>query len=223
MQIQEQAHLQKRLGKLNRTIALFEKKYDDINQAPPLAIINYTTALKERFSLFQDLGQEEFNHLERLNQNQYQRIKRLSRRIRQILSSFPLEDDSTAVFLTFTFTDESLANVQPKYRRNAVTRWLKEHSSDYVANIDYGKDNGREHYHAVAYFQEHQDLTSWQYGALNCKKIPPTDEGKALGKYIAKLGAHAIKDSTRRSALIYSRSNATPGFPPPKYNPYENA
>lgn len=223
MENQEQAELLKKLGQLNRTISLFEQKYDDINLAPVKSIINYSTALQERFILFQELGQEQFNRLEQLNQNRYQRIKRLYRRIKRILASFPLKDDSTSVFLTFTFDDDSLSSTSSDTRRQYVRKWLKAHSEDYVANIDFGKTNGREHYHAVAYFQGHQDLTSWQYGALNCKRVPPTDEGKALSKYIAKLGAHATKDTTQRSSLIYSRSNECLGFQPPKYNPYEIA
>lgn len=219
----EQLDLLKILGQFNRTISIFEKKYDNIEDAPPREVAQYSTALEQRFILFQELGDEEFHNLERLNQNRYQRIKRLQHRISKILRGFPMEDGSTAVFLTFTFDDDALHNVQAKYRRNAVTRWLKEHSVDYVANIDFGKVNGREHFHAVAYFDSVQDLTSWKYGALNCKKVPPTDEGKALSKYVAKLGAHAVKDSTKRSALIYSRSNHEYGKPKEKYNPYENA
>lgn len=219
----EREELLKLLGKYNRTISIFEKKYNNVEDAPPRDVAQYSTALRQRFILFQELGEEEFHNLERLNQNRYQRIKRLQRRITKILKGFPMHDGSTAVFLTFTFDDEALRNVQAKYRRNAVTRWLKEHSADYVANIDYGKINGREHFHAVAYFDCDQDLTSWKYGALNCKKIPPTDEGKALSKYVAKLGAHAVKESTKRSALIYSRSNCYYGEPTETYDPYENA
>lgn len=121
---------------------------------------------------------------------------------------FQLEQ-GTAYFITLTFSDDTLKNTNESTRRKYVTRLLKSISSHYVANIDYGKKKGREHYHAVSNAPITPDL--WLYGLTWCQEIGKTDStAVSIGKYITKLTNHALKDTTngrsRFRTVIYSRN-----------------
>lgn len=151
----------------------------------------------------------------------YHKVKRVSQRVAYILANAP-----KSYFVTLTFTNEILASTTEETRRRYVRRYLKdkakETNSHYIANIDYGSKNGREHYHAVTNF----NCSDWKYGHSLSKEVKlyaplsakydnlPEEEYKKkalkttqqrLSKYTAKLGFHATKDSTRDASLIYSR------------------
>lgn len=129
----------------------------------------------------------------------YHRREILAKRILEILAC------GDSLFLTLTFTDETLANTSPETRRRYVTRFLKEQCDLYVANIDFGKNKGREHYHAVV-ASGHIDLTPWhKLGAIKAQHIRDNSNPKKLASYVAKLTNHAIKETCKRSAIIYSR------------------
>ena len=114
------------------------------------------------------------------------------------------------LFLTLTFRDNVLIEVDEKYRKVYVCRFLNSLDCRYIANKDFGKKNGREHYHAIVE-KEHIDYTKWSYGALNGLKIRNHDEDvKRISKYVAKLTNHAIKKTTKRSVIIYSRNKNKP-------------
>ena len=125
------------------------------------------------------------------------RTKRLRWRVENMLKA------GNCVFATLTFTDSVLQNTSPETRRRYVTRYLKSQQAQYVANIDYGGKNGREHYHAVV--QGRIDPLAWSYGALNVKKVRDTSKPIKLAKYVNKLSNHAIKETCKRNAIIYSR------------------
>lgn len=112
------------------------------------------------------------------------------------------------VFVTLTFTDDFLKRTNEKTRRAYVRRYLKSQSPCYVANIDFGRQNEREHYHALV--QGPIDLAEWRkkkIGNIQVERIPPTsDDLTATAKYLAKLSNHALKASTRFIRLIYSRA-----------------
>lgn len=112
-----------------------------------------------------------------------------------------------ALFLTLTFTDDVLASTTEKTRRTYVSRFLKENCIDYLANIDFGSKNGREHYHAVVSVKNKLDYSKWKFGALNGLKIRVNSKPIAIAKYINKLSNHATKSTTKNSKLIYSRAN----------------
>lgn len=131
-----------------------------------------------------------------------QRTKRLRNRITQYLCS------GNCLFLTLTFDDDCLNNTSEDTRRQYVRKWLKSVSNHFVANIDYGKKNGREHYHAVVLVDK-VDYSTWTHGAINGQKVKSTYDDVALAKYICKLTNHAIKNTTQRKALIYSSSKCT--------------
>ena len=135
----------------------------------------------------------------KINHATYERVKRLKNRIAKLL-------EKPCLFLTLTFTNESLSNTSVITRRRYVTRYLNNFNTEFVGNKDFGKKNGREHYHAVIQ-AEKIDYSLWQYGAIKGLRIrlDKNSTKERLSKYIAKLTNHAIKETTKRSALIYSR------------------
>lgn len=124
------------------------------------------------------------------------------------------------IFATLTFRDEVLELTKRK-RRDYVRTYLEQFEG-YIANIDYGNDNGREHYHALIFIKSenldhleteiHKDkkkqfrhfikqdqLPVWKYGISsfekeykNLQKDEDVSETK-LSKYIAKLYNHSLK------------------------------
>lgn len=145
---------------------------------------------------------KEYKECIKINDASYHRTKRLKERVKSMLLS------GECIFITLTFNDDTLNTTNEKQRRVAVTRYLKTFNSKYVANIDYGSKNHREHYHALICTSS-IDLCSWRkYGNINVERVRnkniDTDKTK-LAKYICKLSNHAIKETTKRSSLIYSR------------------
>lgn len=133
----------------------------------------------------------------KINHASYQRTTRLKQRISKIIQK-------NSLFLTFTFRDEVLQSTSPDTRKRYVRRFLTSFDVPYVANIDFGSKNGREHYHAILQMPR-INLTEWKYGALNGKIIRSSNDDVKLAKYISKLTNHAIKETTHRQAIIYSR------------------
>ena len=131
------------------------------------------------------------------------RLYRLRKRIDSMLSNYK------CCFLTLTFRDDVFISTTDIERRKAVSRYLKSFGVPYVANLDFGAEKDREHYHALLCV-ESIDYKEWfeKFGAIKSKKVRLSDLDKSkskLSKYICKLSNHAIKDTTKRSALLYSR------------------
>lgn len=101
-------------------------------------------------------------------------------------------------FGTLTFTDEVLEKTSPATRRQYVSRYLSAISSRYIANIDFGKNTDREHYHFII----DTPPVKWQYGFMNSKRFPVHDR-KKVSNYILKYGFHSTKKNSR---LIYGKS-----------------
>lgn len=145
---------------------------------------------------------KELKECYKINRASFYRTKRLKERIETML----LNGD--CIFLTLTFDNDTLNTTDAKQRRIMVSRYLKLFDAPYVANIDFGKLNKREHYHAVIN-TANIDYSLWRkYGNINGEKIRNKDiksDKTKLAKYICKLSNHAIKETTKRSALIYSR------------------
>lgn len=114
--------------------------------------------------------------------------------------------DGTAIFVTLTFKNETFGKTDEVKRRRLVQRFLKSSCSRYVANIDYGKTNGREHYHAVC--SNDLKLKDWfKYGSIDVEHIYKTDESVIrTSRYINKLTNHALKNRCISTRLIYSRN-----------------
>ena len=134
-----------------------------------------------------------------LNRASYYRTARLKERIREAVES------GSAWFITITFNPETLSKTNEKTRRVYVSRWLKSLTPFYVANIDYGLKNEREHYHAVI-TSDKRPPKSWSYGFVDILKVKTTEtDTKRISKYISKLTNHAIKNTTKSKRIIYSR------------------
>lgn len=154
---------------------------------------------------------------EKIRNSQKQRIKRLNERVGSIL----LKGD--CLFLTMTFKDEVLRDTSPKTRRRYIHYFLKsQETNGYVGNIDFGSDTEytdrhgnirlatkREHYHALI-GASMVDIEQWKkYGHIKAERVRNNSisgDKVRLSKYIAKLSNHAIKETTQRSCLIYSRN-----------------
>ena len=133
--------------------------------------------------------------------NHVKRTTRASNRIELLISNFE------TLFLTLTFNDKTIEATTEETRRKYVSLYLKSVSPHYVANIDYGKQNGREHYHAIVVGTD-IDYSAWhKYGAIKGIKIKKASNPLQLSKYINKLSLHACKSTTRAKKLIYSRLN----------------
>ena len=124
------------------------------------------------------------------------RSRRASRvRKRASMMNFKINQ---GVFLTLTFTDECLANTSVQTRHDYVKKFLTSLKCSYVANIDFGEEKGREHYHAIVSRTLTKDeLAFWRsHGAIYAEKIHKASSTKGLSKYLTKFGSHAVKEST---------------------------
>lgn len=134
--------------------------------------------------------------------NRRKRVQRLKNKLRSIIELYD------CLFLTLTFTNEVLISTNEKTRRVYVSRFLRNsYVPFYVANIDYGEQNEREHYHAIVQ-TNFIDCHSYKYGIINVEHIRKDKLGAdKISHYINKLSHHAFKDSTGQCRLIYSKKN----------------
>lgn len=141
---------------------------------------------------------DDFKEAAKVAAADFQRNTRLKNRIRDFLQI------GNCIFLTLTFRDDVLENTSEKTRRLYVTQCLKSCSKYYIANIDYGDNTQREHYHAIV-VSDHVPDGFWSYGYYWRLSIIKDSNPLRLAKYISKLTNHAIKETTRRNHIIYSR------------------
>lgn len=137
--------------------------------------------------------------IDRLLNNHYKKKQRIIKRLKHFVNCSDL-----IYFGTLTFEDSVLSSVSKDTRRTYVRRFLKKNCLDYVANIDYGSLNNREHYHCCFTAIDDQFFDNWQYGFVNVKQVWSDNDFRALSEYIVKLANHSIKDGT--DGVIYSRS-----------------
>lgn len=161
----------------------------------------YKETVNEMVSYFfdDDEALQIWREAERINLAYYARVKRLKDRISSMLR------EGRCYFLTLTFSDDTLERVSAKTRRRYVTYFLKSLSDTYVANIDFGSQNQREHYHAVV-LADWVDMSAWDcFGFSKAQKIASEDDFTPLAKYISKLTNHAVKATTNGCRAIYSK------------------
>lgn len=147
--------------------------------------------------LFEDLKQ--FHECVKL----YNANKALYRRLRRRVSELIKEP---CLFLTIDFSNKDLSSTTLQDRRVIICRYLKSQCNNYVANIDFGDKNGREHYHAIVqadFIDIHKfELEGW----VKYERVwTENDSAERLSHYITKLTRHAIKNTTQRYKVIYSR------------------
>ena len=166
---------------------------------PSLKNYSFEKLENERKEFINFYGYTTFKIANNINHASYKRVARLKERIREAVLS------GSAYFITITFNNDTLSKTNEKTRRLYITRWLKTLSPFYVANIDYGKTKGREHYHAVITSDTRPPKT-WPYGFIDILKVKTTDNDTTrISKYISKLTNHAIKHTTKSKRIIYSR------------------
>lgn len=150
--------------------------------------------LEERILEGQDLQKAIYN----LNKSYERQNSRLKKRLERILKG------EYAYFITFTIQPEHYG-----YEYETYLRKIKEalaSASSWVLNSDYGSENGRLHFHAVASFTCQLDYNTinsiYHYGAVNFKLIYNKNE-KALREYLIKTLNHATKQTAGK--IHYSR------------------
>ena len=154
------------------------------------------------FDLVLEYGSKAVEEAQKINHSTYERVKRLKNRVKTMLLN------GSCIFVTLTFTDDVLRDTTDKQRRVAVSRYLKSYQAMYLANIDFGGKNNREHYHALINC-DRLNFEGWRkYGAIDFERVRLRDienDHVKISRYISKLSNHAIKETTKRSVLIYSR------------------
>lgn len=183
-----------------------EQTNEETSEKDLAKILNHINRYGEELTNY---SEEELKEAEKVNCASYKRTKRLKDRIDYILQN------KDAKFLTLTFTDEILESTTSETRRRYITRFLKSQCSLYVANIDFGGKNGREHYHAVV-IPLNAKIDGKDYrekcGSIDFKNVwhksneeTMENSSKRLSKYVNKLTNHAIKETTKQNRIIYSK------------------
>jgi len=129
---------------------------------------------------------------------------RIKQRIERILC------EPYPYFITFTLS--AYEEGQPTDKIIKAIKKALSGAEGWLFNEDYGTENGRLHYHAVAGFTEQLDYTTfiskYQYGAVNIRSIVKKDE-KSLREYLLKVTAHSIKQTagkiyrSRKRRVLY--------------------
>lgn len=141
-------------------------------------------------------GQSISKAIKNLNNSYYKRMTRINTRITQML-----ESNEKAYFVTFT--------ISPEYEHisyNQIVKKIKEalqQTSTYIFNADYGKLNGRLHFHGLINTPYDIDYTTfydiYKYGSINFAPII-VKNAQALKEYILKQQLHIEKQT---SAKVY--------------------
>lgn len=136
------------------------------------------------------------------NNSRYMLNMRVKKKVNQILQY------EHKYFITFTLEDKYLTR-DKKYLMRKIKEALST-ASLYIANEDYGKLNGRLHFHALVCYDSQLDYTTkdnfinsiWKYGNIDYLKVYDNND-TAITKYLTKLTNHAIKETAGK--IIYSR------------------
>ena len=121
--------------------------------------------------------------------------------------------------LSLTFSDEILSSTSAETRQRYVRRWLNDNTVDYFACVDYGLENGREHYHAIvsfalqgtaAYFGDPVHLTPIRIGRSTFYRISDTSREWTYGFYSIR-AVRRDPVSTRKTAF-YALKSASYSF-----------
>lgn len=184
--------------KIEKAIYIWTTKQESDVQNDNL--LSYERALEFQI-LYRTRYPRLYKECKRIYKARLSRVSRLKKRVSKMLNS------GQCVFLTFTFVDGALKNLSAQTRKDYVRRFLNDLQCPYVGNIDFGKTNGREHYHALVQ-NNYVSYTDWLYGNLDGIKVrigaDDTDVAK-ISRYIAKLTNHAIKETAKNSYILYSR------------------
>jgi hypothetical protein len=132
---------------------------------------------------------------ENILQNHKKAIWKMQRRVSERIKHM-LSNDERVFFITLTFDDEHLPKSQTEEIEtyNLIIEYmLKSNATHFVANIDYGKENGRFHWHVVAQSKYDFSHIHWTQGAINFQRVPKNQVELKLSRYLIKLTRHAVK------------------------------
>lgn len=193
----------KRLELLNNGIYHIYKRYMFLeclyHSTEPINVkykIQIEKDLYFMLNLLHCFSDDDIKTCERIFNAHRKKSQRLRKRIEKLL-------EKPCVFITFTFEDKTLENTNQLTRRRYIQRELKSLGVPYIANIDFGKINEREHYHGIAQ-TDWLNRETYDLGGIYVERISNSNP-TALAKYINKLTNHALKETTGTDRLIYSR------------------
>ena len=159
----------------------------------------------KRFCFENNLEVKKIKKYESILSSRYQKISRIKKRFIYLIARY-----KRLYFITFTFDDKHI-DLCDRSRKDLIKSSLYSFSPDikYICNIDYGKINERLHYHCIVATNDYGDLKT------HLENVYPSftyteeirlskSDIKRTSKYINKLSNHAIKDSTRRSRVLYN-------------------
>lgn len=198
--------------------------YRDVWQFIKEEHIDYYKRLRKEVWKLRDIGgpmlfeaQEAFNRYKSTQHGgaihqAYNNLRQRRKRIRQRMSAM-YQLTHELYLVTFTFTDNVLASTNVDSRRQYVRRHLSKlvNGNGAIANIDFGKKDNREHYHAVIPVRYNLDPKyKWRYGLVNVKKVrTDVSDEQRVRSYLQKLESHAIKSYLNASYhLIYVKMNS---------------
>lgn len=127
------------------------------------------------------------------------KLKRLQSHIRNFYET------GECHFITLTWNDDALIQNSQATRKRFVRSALNDVAENFVANIDFGKQFHREHYHGVTLNLNIDELRRlWKpFGYIKVERVIPSTEG-SLSLYVDKLCNHALKETTCKT-LMYCR------------------
>ena len=91
----------------------------------------------------------EYWEVDKLLKKQHSRRKRVRKYIRRMIEH---RGYNIPCLVSLTFSDDCLKSTTFATRKGYVRDYLNSIYPDWFACVDYGKENGREHYHAIALF-----------------------------------------------------------------------
>jgi len=177
---------------------------DDHVLLTTLSEADYFINLCNNFSKSDINFKELFYQSNRLVANTQKKRQRLKR----FIENYCFLNDRFCYFITKTFDDEALKNTFEN-RKKQVIRELKKIDGliAYALNVDYGEENGREHFHIVLSCKNRIDFskysTDWDFET--CKNS--VSDKEAISSYIIKLASHGVKMSTRNKNISYYPKN----------------
>lgn len=148
------------------------------------------------------------------------------KRQRTIKKIYEIIKNKDAIFLTLSFNDATMKSTNAETRKRYIKNYLRNETALYIANIDYGAKNKREHYHAIIkastlkydylerYYNDYSlinkyvNLDTYKYGNIKADFIGVAygfKNDESIRKTATDLYNHSIKETTENNKLIYSR------------------
>lgn len=151
------------------------------------------------------------NHMDefRIVGHEYEKIRSRKKRYYRYIKAMS-ESFGTLYLVSLTFTDEVLNSTNEETRKAYVRRWLNSTAVDYFACIDYGKENEREHYHAICVFDKELETfkakrrtyfklpekDAWEHGFYSIRRIADNEKDRRKAVYYAfKASEYAFKNA----------------------------